>query len=43
VELESAKPSELSPQVLQDSYHVHGHLYLRLRGRDGSDGSLPRR
>ncbi len=42
VELESAKPSELSPQVLQDSYDVHGHLYLRLRWRDGSDGSPPR-
>lgn len=42
VELENAKPSELSPQVLQDSYHVHGHLYLRLRWRDRSDNSRPR-
>ena len=33
VELESAESSELSPQVIQDSYHVHGHLYVRLRWR----------
>ncbi len=34
VELESTESSELSPQAIQDSYHVHGHLYVRLRWRD---------
>ena len=34
VELESAESSDLSPQVIQDSYHVHGHLYVRLRWRN---------
>ena len=33
VELESAESSELSPQAIPDSYHVHGHLYVRLRWR----------
>jgi hypothetical protein len=31
VKLESAESSELSAQAIQDSYHVHGHLYVRLR------------
>ena len=31
VALESAESSDLSPQAIQDSYHVHGHLYVRLR------------
>ncbi|MEE9147849.1 MAG: hypothetical protein V3U27_10705 [Candidatus Tectomicrobia bacterium] len=33
VELESAESSDLSPQVIQDSYQVHGHLYSHLRWR----------
>jgi predicted transcriptional regulator len=31
VELESTESGNLSPEVIQDSYHVHGHLYIRLR------------
>ena len=34
VELESPESSELSPQAIQESYHVHGHLYGRLRWRN---------
>jgi len=29
--LESTESGNLSPEVIQDSYHVHGHLYIRLR------------
>ena len=34
VELERAEPSEMSDETIQDSYHVHGQLYCRLRWRD---------
>ena len=34
VELESAESGTLSPQAIQDSYHVHGHLYVKLRLRN---------
>ena len=33
VEVERAVSSELTPQAIQESYHVHGHLYSRLRWR----------
>jgi hypothetical protein len=33
VELESSECGALSPQAVQDGYHVHGHLYGRLRWR----------
>jgi predicted transcriptional regulator len=33
VELESSECGALSSQAVQDSYHVHGHLYGRLRWR----------
>ena len=33
VELESAECDALDAQAVQDSYHVHGHLYSRLRWR----------
>ena len=33
VELDGKKPGEMSDQAVQDSYHVHGQLYLRLRWR----------
>jgi predicted transcriptional regulator len=33
VELERAEPGEMSDQAIQDSYHVHGQLYSRLRWR----------
>ena len=31
VALDSAGSDDLSPQAIQDSYHVHGHLYVTLR------------
>jgi hypothetical protein len=34
LELQSPEASDLSPQAIQDSYHVHGHLYVQLRWRD---------
>jgi len=34
VEIESTEPGDLSAQAIQDSYHVHGHLYLMLRWCD---------
>lgn len=34
VELDRTESSDLSTQAIQDSYHVHGHLYIRLRWRD---------
>ena len=34
VELERAEPGEMSEQVLQESYQVHGQLYSRLRWRE---------
>ena len=34
VELERAKPDETHATTTQDSYTVHGHLYVRLRWRD---------
>ena len=34
VELERAESGALSPQAIQDSYHVHGHLYVKLRLRN---------
>ncbi len=34
VELEGAEPSEMNDQAVQDSYHVHGQLYSRLRWND---------
>jgi hypothetical protein len=34
VELESAGSNDLNPQAIQDSYHVHGPLYVTLRFRD---------
>ena len=34
VELERAELGELSDETIQDSYHVHGHLYCRLRWRN---------
>jgi Arc/MetJ-type ribon-helix-helix transcriptional regulator len=40
VELDSAAPAEMSDQAIQDSYHVHGQLYARLRWC-GSSGRLP--
>ena len=33
IELERAEPCEVSNQTIQDSYHVHGQLYRRLRWR----------
>jgi len=33
VELDSAAPAEMSDQALQESYHVHGQFYARLRWR----------
>src|SRR5688500_6051169 len=33
VEVERAASSDLSPQAIHNSYHVHGHLYGRLRWR----------
>ena len=34
VELERAEPGEMSDESIEDSYHVHGQLYCRLRWRD---------
>jgi hypothetical protein len=34
VELERAEPSEMSHEAIQDSYHVYGQLYHRLRWRN---------
>ena len=34
VELDRAAPAEMSAQALQESYHVHGQCYARLRWRD---------
>jgi hypothetical protein len=34
IELHSPASHDLSPQALQDSYHVHGHLYIQLRWRN---------
>ena len=34
IELESAESGDLSPEAIQDSYHVHGQLYVTLRLRD---------
>lgn len=34
VEIESTEPGDLSTQAIQDSYYVHGHLYLMLRWCD---------
>ena len=34
VELESAEPRPMSPQDVQESYYVHGHLYIMLRWCD---------
>jgi Arc/MetJ-type ribon-helix-helix transcriptional regulator len=34
VELDRTEPDDLSPQAIQDSYQVHGHLYIRLRWCD---------
>jgi hypothetical protein len=31
IELERAEPGEISNQTIEDSYHVHGQLYRRLR------------
>jgi hypothetical protein len=31
VELDSATPDEMSDQALQESYHVHGQLYARVK------------
>ncbi len=33
VELDSAAPAEMSDQALQESYHVYGQFYARLRWR----------
>lgn len=33
LELTSAQPAEMSAHVLQESYQVHGHCYVRLRWR----------
>jgi hypothetical protein len=37
VELDSLAPAAMTAQALQESYHVHGHLYLRLKWRDAPD------
>lgn len=34
VDLEALKETDLDPQATQDSYHVHGQLYVRIRWRD---------
>ena len=34
VELDDTEPGAMSDQAIQDSYQVHGHLYLRLRWCD---------
>ena len=34
VELETPKETDLDPQVIQDGYHVHGQLYVRIKWRD---------
>jgi hypothetical protein len=34
VELEVLKDNDLEAQASQDSYHVHGQLYVRVRWRD---------
>jgi hypothetical protein len=33
-ELDGTEPGAMSDQAIQDSYQVHGHLYLRLRWCD---------
>lgn len=33
VELDGAAPDEMSDQALQESYHVHGQFYTRLKWR----------
>lgn len=35
VDLEVLKENALASQAPQDSYHVHGQLYIRIRWRDG--------
>jgi predicted transcriptional regulator len=37
VELARAEPGEVSDETIQDSYHVHGQLYGRLRWRHCAD------
>jgi len=34
VDLDVIKESEMGAQAIEDSYHVHGQLYVRLRWRD---------
>lgn len=34
VDLETLKETDLDPQVIPDSYHVHGQLYVRIKWRD---------
>jgi hypothetical protein len=41
VELDSAAPDEMSDHALQESYHVHGQRYPRLRWRGASDRFPP--
>ena len=34
VDLEALKETDLAPQAIQDSYHVHGQLYAWIKWRD---------
>lgn len=34
VDLKAHKEPDLDPQVMRDSHHVHGQLYVRIRWRD---------